>query len=102
MSPHFTPSSHNRIPPNVAAAPSPSLGGQSAALLKSAPKNEVAISGALFAGLTVSVKAFVADCCGDDESFTSIVMLKFPVCDVFPEITPLAARLKLVGSAPEE
>ena len=70
-------------------------------MLKSAPKNDVAISGVLFAGFTVSVNALVALCGGEDESLASIVMLNCPVCEVVPDSKPLLCKLKLVGRVPE-
>jgi hypothetical protein len=53
------------------------------------------------AGATVSVTGKLAVAGVENESFTVMVKLKVPVCDVVPEMTPvLPFKVSPVGSAP--
>lgn len=51
---------------------------------------------------TVRVNAFEEVSCGEEESPTSTVMLKEPVCEVVPEIDPADCTVMPVGNEPEE
>jgi hypothetical protein len=70
-----------------------------------APEATVAVVGATVtatAAVTVRVKDLDEVCFGDEESVTSTVIAKEPLCEVVPEIDPADCIVIPVGREPEE
>ena len=99
--PHFTLSSHKRMPLRVADCPIPSVGGHTSEPLKSAAKKNSVMVAPPEDVATVSVSDLVAVSGVDEESATSTVRLNWPGWDVVPEIVPPLCSVSPLGSVPE-